>query len=81
MAVVVSPPSKSGARRSAWRRSLGRNLEGYLFISPVILGLLLWVRGPAISAFYLSLTKYDLLTTPIFSGLRNYTRLISGLKG
>ncbi len=72
MAVVI-PASGEAAR--ARRRALRRNLEGYLFVSPVILGLLLWTLGPALSALYLSFTKYDLLSAPVFRGLRNYGRL------
>jgi len=36
-------------------------IAGYLFISPVILGYLIWVAGPMIMAIWLSLTDWDLL--------------------
>jgi len=71
--MAAASAARSTARRRAWRR----DLEGYLFISPVVLGLLIWTLGPVLTAFYLSLTKYDLLTAPIFRGLRNYQRLLS----
>jgi multiple sugar transport system permease protein len=64
-----------GSARSRWRKSWRRNLEGYLFVSPAILGLLLWSLGPTVSAFYLSLTRYDLFSAPAWSGLDNYLRL------
>ncbi len=47
----------------------------YLFlIGPLIL-YLVWVIGPMLYTFYLSLTRWDGLTEPIFIGLRNYERL------
>lgn len=52
-----------------------RNIQGWLFVSPVVLGLLTWTLIPFATAFYFSLTKYDLLSTPIFTGLKNYNHL------
>jgi len=47
----------------------------YLFlIGPLIL-YLVWVIGPMMYTFYLSLTKWDGLTAPVFTGLSNYERL------
>ena len=70
MALVTSSTA------SASRRALRRNLEGWLFVSPVVLGLLCWTLTPFVAAFYFSFTRYDLLSTPIFVGLRNYSRLL-----
>lgn len=47
-------------------------IAGYLFISPVILGILIWVAGPMVGAAWLSLTDWDLLRAPEFVGLSNY---------
>ena len=74
--MAVASFSSTLRSASARRRALRRNIEGYLFVSPVILGLLFWTLGPAISALYLSLTRYDLLSPPVFRGLRNYQRLL-----
>jgi multiple sugar transport system permease protein len=60
---------------STSRRALRRNLEGWLFVSPVVLGLLCWTLTPFVAAFYFSFTKYDLLSTPIFVGLRNFSHV------
>lgn len=65
-------PSTASARR----RALRRNLEGWLFVSPVVLGLLCWTLIPFVAAFYFSFTNYDLLSAPDFRGLRNYGRLL-----
>jgi multiple sugar transport system permease protein len=61
---------------SARQRALRRNLEGWLFVSPVVLGLLCWTLIPFVAAFYFSFTNYDLLSAPVFRGLRNYGRLL-----
>ena len=64
-------PSLSAPRRRSkafWRDTIA----GYLFIMPVILGLILWTFGPMIASLYLSLTDYPLLKEPTFVGLRNY---------
>src|SRR5215217_3097274 len=51
-------------------------IAGYLFISPVILGYLIWVAGPMIIAIWLSLTDWDLLRPPRFVGLENYRTML-----
>ena len=51
-------------------------IAGYLFISPVILGYLIWVAGPMIIAIWLSLTDWDLLRPPRFVGLENYRMML-----
>jgi multiple sugar transport system permease protein len=47
-------------------------LEGYLWISPWLLGFLIFSLGPIIASFYLSLTKYKIGGTPEWVGLANY---------
>ena len=54
---------------SAQRRSL---LTGLFFISPWLLGLLLWTVYPLASSLYYSFTRYDLLRPAVFIGLENY---------
>ena len=39
-------------------------LEGYLWISPWLIGFLVFSLGPIIASFYLSLTKYKIGGTP-----------------
>jgi multiple sugar transport system permease protein len=51
-------------------------IEGYLFIAPWILGLLLFTIGPIIASFYFSLTDFDIVRTPLLVGLENYARLL-----
>ena len=56
-----------------WRDTI----EGYLFIMPVVLGLLIWTIGPMIASFYLSLTDYPLLKSPQFVGVQNYINMFT----
>jgi multiple sugar transport system permease protein len=46
----------------------------YFLIVPLIL-YLIWVIGPMAYTFYLSLTKWDGLSEPVFRGLANFERL------
>ena len=58
------------------RASLGRRkaIEGYLYISPFLLGFVLFVLGPAIASAYLSLTAYQILSAPRFVLFANYVK-------
>jgi multiple sugar transport system permease protein len=52
-------------------------LWAFLFIAPTVLGLYLFFLYPMISSVYISLTKWDQLSAPVFVGLANYARLFS----
>jgi multiple sugar transport system permease protein len=56
---------------------LRRTIVGYLFISPVVLGLLIWTFGPMIASAYFSLTDYKVLKPPTFIGIDNYVELLT----
>jgi multiple sugar transport system permease protein len=58
---------------NAERRNLAKGLS---FLSPWIVGFLVFSLVPVALLFYFSLTKFDLLQTPKFIGLRNYTDLL-----
>jgi multiple sugar transport system permease protein len=61
------------AKRGWWHnRVLRRNLVGYTFLLPWLLGFLIFSVGPIVASLYLSFTKYDLLSAPVPNGLRNY---------
>lgn len=61
-------------QKSWWHSPLQRReaLEGYLWISPWVIGFLIFSLGPIIASFYLSLTTYKIGGTPIWIGLQNY---------
>ncbi len=50
-------------------------LEGYLFIAPWLLGLVLLRIGPMFVSLYMSLNEWDLFRPPIWLGLGNYQRM------
>lgn len=65
-----------GQRRAAWTpRARREAITGYLFVSPAVLGFLIWVAGPMLFSAWLSLTEWDLLTPPTFVGLNNYVTM------
>ena len=71
----------SRTRRPAPRRGGGsRSSDGrwaLLFLGPTLLGLAVLSAGPILATLALSLTDWDLLTAPKFSGLDNYLQLLS----
>ena len=64
-------------RASMTRVERQRLIAGLLFISPAIVGFLLFVAYPVVASFYYSLHRYDVLSPPRWIGLANYTRLIT----
>ena len=64
-------------KRRFWQnRGFVRNLEGWLWISPWLLGLLLFVIGPMIISLYWSFTRYDIVNPPRWIGFENYKNLL-----
>lgn len=59
------------------RRFLKRNLAGYAFLSPWIIGFLLLSLGPILFSLYLSFTRYDMMSPPQWTGLDNYHYMFS----
>lgn len=72
MASVAVPDRRRAASR---RRSMRQKeaLAGYLFILPGILGLLLFSAIPLGAALVISFTDYNILQSPDWVGLQNYT--------
>lgn len=48
---------------------------GFIFISPWLLGFIVFLAGPILVSLYLSFTTYKPGLTPTFIGLANYTRM------
>jgi multiple sugar transport system permease protein len=59
-------------RRLKSRQSTKLALEGYLLITPWLLGFLMFQIGPIIASFILTFTRYDIITFPKFIGLENF---------
>jgi multiple sugar transport system permease protein len=81
---VYSPLLEAGemstlqVKRRGLTPSVRRNLAlGLFFISPWLLGFLLWTVYPLAASLYYSFTRYDLLQPPVFLGLENYIKIFS----
>ncbi|MCY3665669.1 MAG: sugar ABC transporter permease [Gemmatimonadetes bacterium] len=61
-----------GKNRMFWRR----NIEGYLFISPWIIGFVVFTAGALLGSFSISLTKWNVVGTPEIVGLANYQKMV-----
>ncbi|ACX64860.1 carbohydrate ABC transporter permease [Paenibacillus sp. Y412MC10] len=69
--------SHTGNRMRKKRRTQ-RELYGWLFALPAILGLLIFTLGPMMYSLYMSFTNYTGSNTPSFIGLDNYKRIFGG---
>jgi multiple sugar transport system permease protein len=56
---------------------LKRNLVGYAFISPWLIGFLVFTLAPFLSSIWLSFTRYDIMSPPKWIGTANYQRLFT----
>jgi len=54
-----------------------RRRQGLLFISPWLVGFLVFTLYPFISSIYYSLTSYDVISPPEFIGLENYASMMT----
>lgn len=61
--------SKGLANRDFWM--------GLFFISPWLIGFILWTAYPLLSSLYYSFTRYDLLRPAVWIGLGNYRELFT----
>jgi multiple sugar transport system permease protein len=63
-----------GRRRSAAQTANAR--AAYGFLVPWLLGMLIFTLGPMLYSLYLSFTKYNLLSSPQWIGLDNFSRML-----
>ena len=70
----ISAANTKGLKMKKGRSKMQKKeaLAGYLFISPWIVGFLIFVLGPLIASLIFSLWKWNLLTEPKYIGLKNY---------
>jgi multiple sugar transport system permease protein len=52
-------------------------LNGWLFISPIVLGILIFQLYPTLFSFYISFTQWDLISPPKWIGEANYVDLFT----
>lgn len=53
------------------------SIWGYIFISPWLIGFLLFTLGPMIASLVFSFTDYKIITPPVFTGLDNFIKLFT----
>jgi multiple sugar transport system permease protein len=59
-------------RRGMSKMQRREMLEGLLYISPWIVGFIVFVAGPLLASLLMSFTKYNVLRPPKFIGLNNF---------
>lgn len=75
----MTPLTSRSTKRTVTARQAGTrraNITPYLFLAPPLALYALWVLGPMVYSFYMSLTNTDGLTQNDFIGLQNYARLL-----
>lgn len=50
---------------------------GLLFISPWIIGVIVFTLGPFLISFFLSFTRYNIIEPPVWIGLQNYAQIFN----
>src|SRR5438876_5432711 len=58
-------------------RARRRTLTGLLFLSPWLIGLLVFTAYPIVASFYYSLTDFPVLRPPRSAGFANYAYLLT----
>jgi multiple sugar transport system permease protein len=76
MAVTFTPGI---AAKRGWLNPARREaLEGFLYITPWVVGFLVFALGPMLASLYLSFTQYSILRPPEFIGLKNFETVFTG---
>ena len=57
--------------------TLKQNLEGYLYISPWLIGFVFLTAGPILISLYMSFTRWSLLSLPQWIGFDNYKQVFT----
>jgi putative chitobiose transport system permease protein len=52
------------------------SLTPYLFLTPALIAIAVFVLFPIVAVFYYSFTDYDIVTPPVWIGLENYLKLV-----
>ena len=58
------------------KREIKENIEGYLFVSPALLGVIIFSLGPMVVSLILSFMRYDIINPPHFIGFSNFKDLL-----
>ena len=69
--------NQSGRLTARRRRRVKQAIEGYLFISPWIVGFILFTGGPVIASFVLSFFTWRMIEPPKWIGFGNYVTMFT----
>ncbi len=70
VSIAESQPRATAHKASQWARR--QNVLGYLWISPWLLGFIIFTAGPMIASLVLSFTNYRIINVIKWAGLDNY---------
>lgn len=72
----MSNQTMARPNRRAYSLKRRETLAALAFISPWIIGFLIFTAGPMVASLVLSFTQYDILRPPLYVGLDNYQKLM-----
>src|SRR6476469_6922486 len=78
MAIAGTSGVSASPRPRVSRRAMRDAISGYLYITPWIIGFLVFTLGPMVTSLYLSFQHYSVIGTPRFAGLDNYREALTG---
>ncbi|MCE7984242.1 MAG: sugar ABC transporter permease [Caldilinea sp. CFX5] len=63
-------------KRRGWRLNEEAR-AGLVFVSPFLIGFVIFTAGPLLASLYLSFTYYDVINPAVWTGLDNYRRMLA----
>jgi multiple sugar transport system permease protein len=66
-----------GKGRKIGRQALREERYFYLFVSPWLIGFIVFMTGPVLASLFFSFNYYDVVTPPRWNGLGNYVNLFA----
>src|ERR1051325_11427378 len=81
----AAPSALRSVEAARARRPRGPRLDeearaGLAFVSPFLIGFVVFTAGPLLASLYLSITAYDVLSPPRWIGLGNYQRMLTDVR-
>ncbi|MFN8489331.1 MAG: sugar ABC transporter permease [Caldilineaceae bacterium] len=64
-------------RARRWWRLDEEARAGFVFVSPFVIGFIIFTVGPLIASLYFSFTRYDVLNPPVWRGVQNYRDMLT----
>jgi multiple sugar transport system permease protein len=64
-------------RAQLWRPSRRASVEGYIGISPWLIGFAVFLAGPMLASLFLSFTNWRITVAPAWVGLENYIGILT----